>query len=158
LLRRPTPQETIGLVLLGLALYSLALALRQSQPGLVNAPVPPWVWPAAVGVVYVGVSLVATGARLARAAALLGALVFAHVVYALLMGLAFAVESQGPGGLSAAPLTAGLTSYPPATFLQAAFVIPLCCTLLGPRRESPNCSGVGDAGNDSGSESGEAHE
>lgn len=123
----------MGLVLLGLALYSLALALHHSQPGLVNGDVPAWAWPAGVGVVYVGVALLATGARPARSAVFLAGLVVCHLLYALLMGMAFAVESQTPGGLSPAPLVAGLSSYPPATLLQAAFVIPLCCTLLGGR-------------------------
>lgn len=131
-MRRPAPHETVGLVLLGLALFSLALALHQAQPGLANGS-SPWAWPAGVGVVYVLVAILATRARIARAAMLLVALLVCHVLYALLMGLAFAVQSQTPGGLSPAPLVMGLSAYPPAVLLQAAFVIPLSCALFGVR-------------------------
>jgi hypothetical protein len=135
-MRRPAPHETVGLVLLGVALFALALALRQAQPGLVNGLLPAWAWPLGILAVYLAVALLATGACVPRAAVLLGALLGMHLLYALLMGMAFAVESRTPGGLSPAPLVAGLWEYPPAVLLQAAFVIPAGCALFGGARPS----------------------
>lgn len=152
-MRRPAPHETVGLVLLGVVLFSLALTLRQAQPGLVNGMLPAWAWPGGILGIYLVVALLTTGACLLRAVVLLAALVGLHVLYALLMGMAFAVQSQAPGGLSSAPLAAGLWEYPPAVLLQAAFVVPVGCMLFGGSRALGNTQEVAGEIPDSAGES-----
>lgn len=141
-MQRPGRPEIAAVYLWGIAAFILALSLRTSQPGVLRADLPGYIWPAGAGVVYLAGALVAAGLSL-RMLALLAAMVAIHVAYAMLMGLAF--DASVTSAAAGSPLVAGLMGYPPATLLQASFVLLVGRVLVWPRL-GPAASLAGDGG------------
>ena len=125
--------EVMGTLLLGVALFLLALSLRDLQPGLLP-DLPAYAAPAGAGVLYVAAALALAGLRL-RALLALVLMLAAHVLYAFLMGCAFSLASAAGGAAGTTVVDAlleGLTGHPPAVLLQVAFVVPLVAVLAAP--------------------------
>lgn len=126
----------MGVLLLGIALFVLALSLRSMQPGLIALPA--YVCPVVAAGLYVFAALLLAGFRV-QALLVLGLMWSGHVVYAFLMGGAFVVlVNDGPASALDA-LHEGLSAYPPAVLLQVAFLAPAVSVLAWPwlpRREA----------------------
>jgi hypothetical protein len=143
-MERPGRPEIAAVYLWGMAAFIFALSLRTSQPGVLRADLPGYVWPAGAGIVYLAGALLAAGLSL-RMLALLAAMVAVHVAYAALMGLAF--DAGATSAASGNPLAAGLMGYPPATLLQASFVVLAGRVIVWPRlRLAASLAGDGGPG------------
>lgn len=125
----PSRSELTGVLLLGIALFVLALSLRGVQPGVLALP--DYACPAGAAGLYAIAALLLAGFRV-QALIVLGLMWSGHVVYAFLMGCAFAMLVNGgpPSALDA--LHEGLSAYPPAVLLQVTFVIPAVSVLAWP--------------------------
>lgn len=128
-MQRPSRPEIIGIALLGIALLLLAISLRATQPGLLSLP--PYACPAGAAAVYLVAALLLAGFNIQWPIVFI-LMAAAHVIYAFIMGCAFASLAGEPPQLSPEPLLEGLAAYPPATLLQIAFVLPLVSVLAWP--------------------------
>ena len=126
----------MGVLLLGIVLFSLALTLRANQPGLLERDLAGCVWPAGAGVLYAVSAALMAGLTL-RALLVLLLMAVAHTLYATLMGLAFAATGDLPPNQPWGPVLEGLTAYPPAVALQVAFVVPFAWVVLRRRVVAP---------------------
>lgn len=128
-MQQASKPEWVGVFLLGVVLFVLAVTLRASQPGLL--PFPHFLWPVGALVLYALVALAVAGPTV-RCLELILVAAALHTTYAFLMGCVFTVLEGAQADLSWRVLEEGLMLYPPAVLLQAAVVIPAMVTIVGP--------------------------
>lgn len=105
-----------AIAIMGIGLLNLALILKAAQA---NMPLqPPWIM-AVIVCLYVSLALIAQGFSM-RAFLLLGAMIAAHSVFALLMGWGYSAVEGVPRAWLAA-WQHGLWNYLPGTALQFGF-------------------------------------
>jgi hypothetical protein len=131
-MQKATSAETVGLTLLGVGVFTLALLLHDAQPGALGGLPLWWVWPAGALGIYAAGSLIHAGPR-PTALLTFGAALVAHLTMAALMALAFGAQAGRALQYDQTFLAAGLWAYPPAVLLQIAFALP-CAVALTPGR------------------------